>query len=52
MSNVKEENVEKLRNALVEIASKDDLARYLKNEKLNEKYENSVIKNKILSLSK
>lgn len=49
---VKEANVVELRNTLLGIASKDDLARILKNEKLNEKYENSVIKNKILSLSK
>ena len=49
---VKEANVVELRNALLENASKDDLDIIFKDEEFNEKYQNSIIKNKILSLSK
>ena len=49
---VKEANVVELRNALLENASKDDLDIIFKDEDFNEKYQNSIIKNKILSLSK
>ena len=49
---VKEANVVKHRNFL--LSSKDKLERYkyLSDENLEEKYQNSIIKNKILSLSK
>ena len=49
---VKEANVVELRNALLENASKDDLDIIFNDEEFNEKYANSIIKNKILSLSK
>ena len=49
---VKDANVEKLRNTLVEIASKDDLNAIFNDEEFDEKYQNSIIKNKILNLSK
>lgn len=49
---IKEASVVDLRNALLENASKDDLDIIFKDEEFNEKYQNSVIKNKILSLSK
>ena len=49
---VKGANVVDLRNALLEIASKDELDSIFHDEEFNEKYQNSIIKNKILSLSK